>query len=255
MKHIHIVMLITILVAFSACFRVKDFDSTSKPISHGSYDSLLRKHVNTEGGVNYEGFIRDSIAFNAYLNLLSKNHPNAKNWSINEKKAYWINAYNAFTIKLICDHYPIVSIKDVQRGIPFVSDTWQIEFIHIEGKTYNLNHIEHGILRPKFSDARIHAAINCASRSCPPLLNEAFVSEKLDSQLDTVMHRFINNKVRNKIISKEKAELSKIFTWFSTDFKKDTHTVINFINKFSTIKLDEKAEITYLDYDWQLNKQ
>lgn len=255
MKNIHISLLITLVLSFSACFRVKDLDSTSKPVSHIGFDSLLRQHVNTEGWVNYEGFIRDSVAFDAYLDLLSKNHPNNRNWPTNEQKAYWINAYNAFTIKLICNNYPIASIKDVQRGIPFVSDTWQIDFIHIEGKTYNLNNIEHGILRPKFNDPRVHAAINCASRSCPKLLNEAFIAEKLDAQLDTVMHIFINDGVRNKIISPQKAELSKIFTWFSGDFKKDTPSVIAFINKFSTIKLEEKADINYLDYDWQLNKQ
>ncbi len=255
MRHIHTIVLITLMLSLPACFRVKDLDSSSKPISHAAFDSLLRKYVNTEGWVNYEGFIRDSVAFNAYLNLLSKNHPNSKNWQPNEQKAYWINAYNAFTIKLICNYYPVTSIKDVKHGIPFVSDTWQIDFIKIEGKTYNLNNIEHGILRPKYNDARIHAAINCASRSCPPLLNEAFVAEKLDAQLDKVMHTFINDSVRNKIISPQKAELSKIFTWFSGDFKKKTPSVISFINKFSTIQLDEKADINYLDYDWQLNKQ
>ncbi|MBL7814884.1 MAG: DUF547 domain-containing protein [Saprospiraceae bacterium] len=238
-----------------ACFHVRERDSQSKPISHAAFDSLLRKHVNTEGWVNYEGFIKDSVLFNAYLSLLSQNLPNDKYWQPNEQKAYWINAYNAFTIKLICNHYPIESIKDVQKGIPFVSDTWQIDFITIEGKKYNLNNIEHGILRPKFRDARIHAAINCASKSCPKLLNEAFVAEKLDKQLDEVMHMFINDVLKNKIVSPKKAELSKIFTWFAGDFKKNAPSVIAFINKFSNIQLNENAEIDYLEYDWQLNQQ
>ena len=255
MKRFTIILFGCLLISLSACFSVKDVDSNSKPVSHAAFDSLLQKYVNTEGWVNYEGFIRDSVAFNVYLNNLSKNHPNDKNWSPNEQKAYWINAYNAFTIKLICDHYPVGSIKDIQRGIPLVSDTWQIEFIKIEGKTYTLNNIEHGILRPKFNDPRVHAAINCASRSCPKLLNKAFISEKLDAQLDLIMKNFINDITRNKIFSSQKAVLSKIFTWFSGDFKKNNPSVIAFINKFSTIKLDEKAEISYLDYNWQLNKQ
>ena len=255
MKKLNIVLFSFLLVGLSACFSVKERDSQSKPISHAAFDSLLRKHVNTEGWVNYQGFIKDSTAFNAYLNLLSKNLPNSKNWKPNEEKAYWINAYNAFTIKLICNYYPVASIKDIKKGIPLVSDTWQIEFINIEGKKYSLNNIEHGILRPKYSDPRIHAAINCASRSCPKLPNEAFTAEKLDAQLDLVMRNFINDNTRNKITSAQKAELSKIFTWFAGDFKKANPSVIAFINKFSNTKLNEKADISYLDYNWQLNKQ
>ncbi len=255
MKKLQIFLIGFLLVSLSSCLRVKDVDSTSKPVSHAAFDSLLRKHVNTEGWVNYEGFIKDSVLFNGYLSLLSKGYPNDKNWSKNEQKAYWINAYNAFTIKLICDHYPLESIKDIQKGIPFVSDTWAIDFIKIEGKMYNLNNIEHGILRPKYNDPRVHAAINCASQSCPKLLNEAFIAEKLDAQLDMVMASFINDPTRNKITSAKKAELSKIFSWFSGDFKKDNPSVIAFINKFSKVKIDEKADISYLDYDWKLNKQ
>ncbi len=244
-----------IILNLCACFSVKERDSQSKPISHATFDSLLRKHVNTEGWVNYEGFIRDSMTFNSYLNLLSKNLPNNKNWQQNEAKAYWINAYNAFTIKLICDHYPVESIKDIKKGIPLVSDTWQIEFINIEGQKFSLNNIEHGILRPKYNDPRIHAAVNCASKSCPKLLNEAYSAEKLDTQLDSAMKNFISDGIRNKIISPNKAELSKIFSWYAGDFKKNTPSVISFINTFTNTLLKTDAEIKYLDYDWQLNKQ
>jgi hypothetical protein len=255
MKKLKIVVFITLLAGLSACFSVKERDSQSKPISHAAFDSLLRKYVNTEGWVNYQGFISDSTLFNNYLNLLSKNLPNDKNWQPNEAKAYWINAYNAFTIKLICDHYPVESIKDVKKGIPLVSDTWQIDFINIEGQKYSLNNIEHGILRPKYNDPRIHAAVNCASKSCPKLLNEAFIAEKLDAQLDKAMKDFINDGIRNKIVSPQKAELSKIFSWYGGDFKKNKSTITTFINRFANIKLNENADINYLDYDWQLNKQ
>ena len=255
MTKLKIIVLSFLIINLSACLGVKDRDSSSKPISHAAFDSLLRKHVNTEGWVDYKGFIRDSVLLNSYLNLLSKGYPNDKNWNKNEQKAYWINAYNAFTIKLICDHYPLESIKDIKKGVPLVSDTWTIDFIKIEGKTYNLNNIEHGILRPKYNDPRIHAAVNCASRSCPKLLNEAFTADKLDNQLDMVMKDFINDATRNKITSANKAQLSKIFTWFAGDFKKSNPSVIAFINKFSKTKIDKNADISYLDYNWQLNKQ
>ena len=260
MKIINIFIAILLFSTLPSCIKVKDYKSESKPVNHAMFDSLLKKYVNTPEGINggyvdYKGFIKDSVKFNSYLNLLSKSHPNDKNWSKDESLAYWINAYNAFTIKLICMHYPLKSIKDIKSGIPFVSDTWTIKFIKIEGKMYNLNDIEHGIIRPKYNDPRIHFAVNCASKGCPPLLNEAFTGEKLQTQLDSQAKAFINDGNRNKIKSATKADMSKIFTWFSGDFKKAAPSVIAFINKFATTKLSEKAELTYQDYDWSLNEQ
>lgn len=253
-----ILKFLIILLSFSSlqsCIKVRDYNSESKPINHAIFDSLLKKYVNEEGYVNYKGFLKDSVQFNSYLDLLSRNHPNEKNWSKEDRLAYWINAYNAFTIKLICNYYPVKSIKDIKSGIPFVSDTWTISFIKIEGKTYNLNDIEHGIIRPKFNDPRIHFAVNCASKGCPPLRNEAFIASKLNAQLDEQAKSFINDGNRNKIQSANKADLSKIFTWFSGDFKKAAPSVIAFINKYSNTKLSEKATLNYQDYDWNLNEQ
>ncbi len=253
-----ILKFLIILLSFSSlqsCIKVRDYNSESKPINHAIFDSLLKKYVNEEGYVNYKGFLKDSVQFNSYLDLLSRNHPNEKNWSKEERLAYWINAYNAFTIKLICNYYPVKSIKDIKSGIPFVSDTWTISFIKIEGKTYNLNDIEHGIIRPKFNDPRIHFVVNCASKGCPPLRNEAYMASKLNAQLDEQAKNFINDGNRNKIQSANKADLSKIFTWFSGDFKKAAPSVIAFINKYSNTKLSEKATLNYQDYDWNLNEQ
>lgn len=255
MRVLKILFFALIATSVTACFKVKSVNSESKPINHAAFDSLLRKHVNKDGFVNYEGFIKDSVAFNKYLDLLSKNHPNEKTWSRNEQMAYWINAYNAFTIKLICNYYPVNSIKDIKKGIPLVSDTWAIDFIKIEGKTYNLNNIEHGILRPKYDDPRIHFAVNCASKSCPKLLAEAFTADKLDAQLDAAGKEFINDGVRNKITSSKKGNVSKLFTWFAGDFKKKDPSVIAFLNRYSTTKLDANADLNYMDYDWSLNKQ
>ena len=134
-----------------------------------------------------------------------------------------------------------------------MSDTWSINFIVIEGKTYNLNNIEHGILRPQFNDPRIHAAVNCASKSCPKLRNSAYTAENLDAQLTEQMRAFINDPQRNHILSSLNAELSKFFSWFSGDFTKAHPTVIDFINLYSEKKLDKNAKISHLDYDWSLN--
>ena len=127
------------------------------PVSHRSWDVLLQRHVKENGFVDYKGMQRDSVELNHYLTLLSAAQPNAQNWTRNEKMAFWINAYNAFTVKLIIDHYPVESIKDIKRGIPFVNTVWDIKFIKIGGKTYDLNNIEHGILRPAAGSHRLPA--------------------------------------------------------------------------------------------------
>ena len=159
-----------LIISVNAC-KVSDYTGNARPVTHEIWDSLLREHVSEKGLVDYKGFIKDSIQFNKYLDLLSKNHPNDKNWSKDEQLAYWLNAYNAFTVKLIMDYYPVKSIKDIKNGIPFVNTVWDIKFIKIEDRTYDLNNIEHGIIRPTFKDPRIHMAVNCASISCPKLQN------------------------------------------------------------------------------------
>lgn len=226
--------------------------SESKPIDHEVFNDLLGKYVDSEGMVNYKGFIAEKDNFQVYLNLLSNNHPNEKNWNSNERKAYWINAYNAFTIQLIVDNYPVVSIKDLGGSVYKVNTPWDKRFILIEGKDYDLNNIEHDILRKHYSDPRIHFVVNCASFSCPPLRNEAFVASKLDEQLEDSAKRFVNDKKRNDI-SKDKINISRIFKWFSGDFTEETD-IIGFLNKYSEVQIDADAEVDYQEYLWTLNE-
>lgn len=241
-----------LLLGLSSC-KVADYASSSKPVSHAIWDSLLRQHVNEAGFVDYKGFIRDSVRFNEYLDLLSRNHPNEKNWSKDERLAYWINAYNAFTIKLIMKHYPVGSIKDIKSGIPFINTVWDIKFIDIEGATYDLNNIEHGIIRPKFKDPRIHFAVNCASYSCPKLLDEAYTGDKLDKQLDRVTKEFLADSKRN-IIKKDEVKLSKILSWYRGDFSQ-YDDILDFVNAYGPIQVSPDAKVDYLPYDWSLNEQ
>lgn len=233
---------------------VKDVQSNSMPVKHDDWDALVKQHVNAAGWVDYKGFMADSTKLQGYLNLLRSSHPNKKNWSRNEQLAYWINAYNAFTVELILDNYPVESIKDIKSGIPFVNGVWDIEFIEIEDQTYSLNNIEHGIIRPKFNEERIHFAVNCASYSCPKLLNEAFCAEHLDQQLDKATKSFINNPEKNNI-KEDRVEISKLLSWYWGDFKKKYNSRIEFINKYSATQVNEDAEVDYLDYNWSLNEQ
>lgn len=222
------------------------------PVDHSLWDSLLKRHVAASGMVDYKGFIRDSMDLKRYLALLSAANPDSDNWTKEEKMAFWINAYNAFTVALIADHYPVESIKDIKHGIPFVNSVWDIKFISIGGKKYDLNMIEHRILRSRFHDARVHAAINCASNSCPALRSEAYVAARLDYQLTDAMHGFVNDTARNRV-SEGSAEVSEIFSWFSGDFTRDAGSIRNYLNQYADVKFSGKGAVAHLPYDWHLN--
>jgi hypothetical protein len=228
---------------------------TVAAVDHGAYDKLLKKHVSAKGLVDYKGFKADETALNQYLALLSKNPP-AASWSKSEQMAFWINAYNAYTIRLILDHYPVKSIKDIgsKIKIPFVTTPWAIKFFSIGSEKMSLDNIEHGILRKKYDDPRIHFALVCASMSCPALRNEAYTAAKLDSQLDDQGRDFLNNPAKNNI-SRSKAQLSKYFDWYKGDWNNNGQSVAKWVNKYSTTKIDDKTPISYLDYNWNLNEQ
>lgn len=249
------VLVVMAVLLCSQCRAIR-VDSTDEPVSHAQWDALLKRHVDADGWVDYGGFVRDSAALNAYLRLLSSSHPSDAGWTREEQMAYWINAYNAFTVKLVADHYPVAGIKEIRPGLPFVNTVWDIKFINIQGRVYDLNNIEHNILRPVFKDARIHAAVNCASYSCPKLRGEAYEADRLDEQLDDAMRNFIRDPLRNRIAADgSSAALSELFKWFSGDFNEASGSVRAFINRYAEVPLQESAGITYIDYDWRLNER
>lgn len=229
------VLFVMVFCTFNALF--------ATPPSHETWDALLKKHVSATGQVNYKGIKAEKSKLEDYLKTLSTNAPE-ESWSKAEQMAFWINAYNAFTIKLIVDNYPTSSITKLHAGKP-----WDQKWIKIGSKTYTLNNIENDILRPQFKDARIHFAVNCAAKSCPPLLNAAWTATNLNSNLDAQAKKFINNPAFNKL-SEKKAEVSKIFEWYAADFGK----LIDFLNKYATTKASAKAKVSYLEYDWGLNE-
>lgn len=208
------------------------------------WDALLSVNVNGKGMVNYEA-LKNDPKFDQVIKELSSMHPDA-GWPADKEKAFWINVYNAFTIKLILDNWPVKSITDLD-------EPWDQPFIQLKDKTYTLNQIEHEILRPKFNDPRVHFAINCASFSCPVLPSEAITADKLDAQLDIYTKRFLLDKERNNV-SRNKLELSKIFEWFGEDFEQ-AGGVRTFIEKHSGMKIDESAPISFKEYNWNLNDQ
>ena len=205
--------------------------------------------------VNYKGLLEDRAKLKAYLEMLEENPPKDE-WTKDEKLAYWINAYNAFTLELILTHYPVKSIKDIGSTIkiPFVSTAWDVKFIYIGGEEYDLNNIEHGIIRKEFDEPRIHFALVCAAISCPKLQNSAYLPEKLDEQLARASIEFLADTEKNEFKSSKKAVVSKLFNWYGGDFNNDG-TLIEFLNQYAPIKLDTNAKISWKDYDWALNEQ
>jgi len=213
------------------------------------FDSLLQKNVDKTGRVDYQSLKNNETLLDNYLAYIQNNEP-TKEWSSNKKKAFWINTYNAYTIKIILNNYPLKSIRDIKID---GKTAWKIPFVKVGQKRYTLDQIEHEILRKKFNDPRIHVGINCASVSCPRLWNFAFTEDNIASSLDNLMKVFINDTTRNKI-SKNNVALSEIFNWFSKDFIKNG-TIISYLNTYAAIKISEKASIKYLTYDWSLNKK
>jgi hypothetical protein len=211
------------------------------------FNDLLQKHVTKDGIVDYKSFKNNEAKLDSYISYLEKTSPE-KSWSKNKQKAFWINAYNAYTIKIILKNYPLKSIMDIKEE---GKTAWKIPFAKVGNITYTLDHIEHQILRKEFSDPKIHVGVNCASGSCPKLGNNAFTEQNIETELTRLMKDFVNDVSRNKI-TKKKVQISSIFDWFKGDFTKKG-SVIEFLNKYSDIEISPKAKISFLKYDWTLN--
>ncbi len=251
---LRLVLCFSLFIVFEACSGVHLPESNSNPIEHQLWDDLLRTHVDANGLVNYKGFIADSAKLNGYLDQLSNTIPNQEKWSKEDQLAYWINAYNAFTIQLIIRHYPVESIKDIGGFIPRVNSPWDIEFIRIGDEYFDLNDIEHNIIRKRFDEPRIHFALVCAAASCPKLRNEAYSSERLESQLEEQAFDFFNNPYKNEI-STDRLTLSKLLSWYKADFLQNSSSIQAYVGQYTKVKVAPDAKIGYMDYSWNLNEQ
>ncbi len=213
------------------------------------FNDLLQKHVTKQGIVDYDKFNGQKLR--KYTIYLENTKPK-KTWSVNKQKAFWMNAYNAYTITLILHAKYSKNLKNSIMNIKRKGKSaWKIPYAKIGGKTYTLDYIEHQILRKKLFDPRIHVGVNCASASCPKLSNIAFTENNVDKELERLMKEFVNNSSKNKIYNKN-VQISSIFDWFQDDFTKNG-SLIAYLNTYSKIKISPKAKISYLKYDWTLN--
>ena len=221
---------------------------------HGDWAELLSRHVN-QGVVDYQGFKKDEAALDSYLIQLAKTDP--KQLSEQDQLAYWINGYNSYTVKLILDNFkngkPPSSIRRI-GGL--FSNPWKIAFAVMGGTTYTLDNIEHDIIRVRFDEPRIHFAVNCASKSCPILISEAYEGATLDEQLEQSTRDFLENPEHN-FLEGDTLHVSSIFKWYKEDFNDDplsfflTHTVGALQQQLSS--REDQIRIKYADYDWSLN--
>ncbi|HZI32771.1 MAG TPA: DUF547 domain-containing protein [Candidatus Binatia bacterium] len=233
-----------------------EFDQT-----HQRLDDVLHRYVKN-ARVDYAGLKAHPQELNRYLDeIAAVTKSNFTQWSEKQQLAFLINGYNAYTLKLILDHYPIKSIKDIGH---FWSGPWDQPVVHLFGKTIMLNTIEQDMLRKNYHEPRIHFAIVCASSGCPPLRNEAYVATRLDKQLNDQARQFLANRNKNRVDQTAHViYLSPIFKWYAGDFEKNAGSVLKFIKPFwpdSERAELEKAgsdnfQIEYTDYDWSLNAQ
>jgi len=251
--------------------------------SYATYNSLLKRYV-INARVNYEGFINSRAEFETFLRALgSVDEDVFESWTEEQRLAFWINAYNAFTIKAIIDHYPIKRSFTLvgifyapSDSILQIKGVWTKLQFRALGNMVTLGEIEHETLRKKFNEPRIHMAINCASISCPDLRNEAYTPEKLEEQLADASTNFVNNPDKGVYVNEQsgKVKLSKIFKWFGDDFINNygskklfnnyslkENAVLNFTSEYiesEEVKeylMNNKLKIGYLGYDWHLNEQ
>ncbi|RLA64459.1 MAG: DUF547 domain-containing protein [Epsilonproteobacteria bacterium] len=245
------------LLLFLISFNTWAFDLT-----HKSYNDLLKKVVSRRGNqtlVDYKGLKKDPVVFNKYLGELSRvKRSEFSSWNKNDQLAFLINAYNAFTLKLIIDNYPVKSIKKIGS---FFSSPWKKKFFKLFAEKMSLDQIEHGMIRANYKEPRIHFAVNCASIGCPNLGPFAFTGPKLDQQLNESSRLFVQDSEKNHF-KNNTLYASKIFKWYGGDFKEKFGSYKGFIaglitedKKTQELIKSGKIKTQYLDYDWNLNEK
>lgn len=214
-----------------------------KAPDHKEFNVLLQKYVTDNGLVDYAGMTRDKQLLSKYIKSLEGPFE-MDSWTTNQKLAYWINVYNAYTIQLILDNYPVSSIRQLYNGKP-----WSEPFVLANNTYYTLDELEKKVIIKRFGDSRVHFALNCAAKSCPPLWNAAYTGENVEILLDRRTRDFINS--RHNQIDKTKTVLSPLFQWYSEDFG----DLIDFINQYSPVTVTHDTKISFSQYDWSLNKK
>ncbi len=245
--------------------------STGFDQNHKAFDRLLKDFVKPQGLVDYQGLQKRRVELDRYLaGLQAVTVTEFAKWTGMQREAYWINAYNAFTLRLILDNYPVDSIKDLGGLFSSVFSKEYIPLAHLaqvdkrsevstRGKL-SLGEVEHDILAHVSRTPLFHFAIVCASWSCPPLRNEAYTAAKLDQQLAAQTRQFLADASKNDTsLKKGRYRVSKIFDWAEDELDDYPGGIRALLKKFGPASVTEdlgfaKAKIKYRDYDWSLNE-
>jgi len=231
-------------------------------INHAPWDALLRKYCDPQGFVNYQGWQRskqDQQSLDSYLSQLSRANPSLRATPA-AKLAFWINAYNAVTIKGILREYPTTSIRNHTAKV-FGYNIWDDLLLQVGSRTYSLNQMEHEVLR-KMGDPRVHFAIVCASIGCPPLLNQAYTAANIENQLTFNAKRFFADQGKFRYrADQRRIEISPILKWFAEDFGANQAVQLRTIAPYlpdqasQQLAASGQATVSYLSYNWDLNDQ
>jgi hypothetical protein len=234
--------------------------------SHAAFDALLKRYVLVQpDGVNrvdyakWKGSAADAKALDDYIVALSRVEPSRL--QRNEAFAYWANLYNAITLKVVIERYPVKSIRDIKSDGLFDPKAyigpWRTKRVTVEGRQLSLDDIEHEIMRPTFKDPRVHYAVNCASFGCPNLLPKAWLSATLESDLDAAARDFVNHSRGAAVLPGNKLRVSSIYKWFREDFGNTDAGVIAHLKKYARPELARQLEqvtsVAEDHYDWSLN--
>ena len=219
---------------------------------HAAFDALLQEYVDADGWVDYTGLLDKAESLDAYIASLAE--APFEDFGRDEKLAMLINAYNAFTLRLILDHHPLKSITDIPDAQRWDAKRWVLA-----GQTYSLNQIEHELIRPKFVEPRIHFALVCAAYSCPPLRNEAYTGEQLESQLaEQSAYTHAHDRWFRFDQANNTVYLTALYDWYGGDFKAVSGSVLEYVADQvpalrSSIQTGGEPRVRWLDYDWKLN--
>jgi len=239
-------------------------ESSVEGIEHSAWQDILDGYVAPDSsGVNlvdYEGLAAnagDAARLNGYLDYLQGLDP--RDYSRAEQMAYWINFYNALTVKVVLDGYPVDTIRDIHEGVVPYTGPWDDVHARVAGEDLTLNHMEHGILRPIWQDERIHYAVNCAAYGCPHLLDTAFTADNTEELLDTGARDYVNNPRGVDVVDDDFVVISSIYDWYTEDFGDTEESVLEHLIEYAEGDLAAFLEgfegfIEY-DYDWSLNRQ
>ena len=238
-------------------------ETNAATVDHGAWQALLTAYVVVHpSGVNrfdYGGLKArpdDLASLNGYLEALQAIDPRAYNRA--EQKAYWINFYNALTVKVVTDAYPVDSIREIHEGWIPNTGPWGDVHARVAGQELTLDHIEHGILRPIWRDPRIHYAVNCASIGCPNLATDAYTAENMESLLEAGARDYVNHPRGVDFVDDDYVVLSSIYDWWVLDFGDSEEGVFAHLVAYAEPELaarlgDFDGAIDY-EYDWDLNQ-